>query len=232
MLPRFLTSLVVVSSIAVAAAQSADRDTTPDRAATLAVMERVADWQLANPSKRDVAGWEQAAGYAGMMALAEISSSPRFHDAMMKMAETNEWKPAKRIYHADDHAVGQTYVELYFKHHDARMIAPLRERFDYILAHPKNDNLDFDNAKNPDRTDKWSWCDALFMAPPAWIRLWKATDNKVYLDYAVDHWWKTSDFLYDKEEHLYARDSSYFTKREANGKKIFWARGNGWVMDG
>src|ERR1044071_7963654 len=70
------------------------------------------------------------------------------------------------------------------------------------------------------------------MAPPAWVRLWKATGNKAYLDYAVDHWWKTSDFLYDTEEHLYARDSSYFTKREANGKKIFWSRGNGWVMGG
>src|SRR5262249_9161952 len=42
----------------------------------------------------------------------------------------------------------------------------------------------------------------------------------------------TSDYLYDKEEHLYYRDSTYFEKREANGKKIFWSRGNGWVLAG
>jgi rhamnogalacturonyl hydrolase YesR len=148
------------------------------------------------------------------------------------MGEANAWKLGPRRYHADDHAVGQTYAELYLKHHDPRMIAALRETFDFILAHPKNDNLDFDGKKNPDRLDRWSWCDALFMAPPAWIRLWKATGNQAYLDFAIEHWWKTSDYLYDKEEHLYFRDSNYFDRRETNGRKIFWSRGNGWVMGG
>jgi len=45
-------------------------------------------------------------------------------------------------------------------------------------------------------------------------------------------WWITTDFLYDKAEHLYFRDSNYFDKREANGKKVFWSRGNGWVLAG
>jgi len=38
--------------------------------------------------------------------------------------------------------------------------------------------------------------------------------------------------LYDKEEHLYFRDSNYFNRREANGRKVFWSRGNGWVLAG
>jgi rhamnogalacturonyl hydrolase YesR len=70
------------------------------------------------------------------------------------------------------------------------------------------------------------------MGPPAWIRLYKATDDRRYLEFMDKEWWATSDFLYDKEEHLYFRDSTYFEKREANGKKIFWSRGNGWVMAG
>lgn len=45
-------------------------------------------------------------------------------------------------------------------------------------------------------------------------------------------WWKTTDYLYDKEEHLYYRDSRFFGQREANGKKVFWSRGNGWVLAG
>jgi len=46
------------------------------------------------------------------------------------------------------------------------------------------------------------------------------------------------NLLYDKEEHLFARDLNYVIKdeatdrREANGEKIFWSRGNGWVMGG
>ena len=204
----------------------------PDQAGVLAVMERAADWQLANPSKWGPLLWHNAALYTGVMALAEISPSPRFHDAMMQLGETHGWQLAERIYHADDHAVGQTWAELYFKHGDAKMIAPMRARFDHILAHPKDDNLEFDRVKNPDRLDRLSWCDALFMAPPAWLRLWKATGDQRYLDFAVTKWWVTSDFLYDREEKLYFRDSTIFEKREPNGRKVFWSRGNGWVMAG
>ena len=70
------------------------------------------------------------------------------------------------------------------------------------------------------------------MGPPAWVRLYAATGDEKYLDFAVTNWWRTTDFLYDQEEHLFFRDSTYFKKTEANGKKVFWGRGNGWVMGG
>jgi len=218
-----------------AQANSAESGPTKDPitpSAVLTIMEKVADWQLANPSKHPSTDWTQGAWYAGMMALAGIADSPRFHDAMMKMGAANEWNLGARPYHADDQCVGQTYAELYFQHKDAKMIAPLRERFDWILTHPKDDNLDFDRTKNPDALDRWSWCDALFMAPPAWLRRYGATGEKAFRDFMVRKWWVTSDYLYDKDEHLYFRDSSYFNKRETNGKKVFWSRGNGWVMAG
>jgi len=204
-----------------------------DGAAVLALMERAADWQLAHPKPTEaVDGWVYGAFYSGVMALAHESASPRFHDAMMKMGEASHWKLSERPYHADDHVVGQTYLSLYLQHHDARMLEPTQKSLDFILAHPKDDNLDFNEAKNPDRLDRWSWCDALFMAPPTWALLWKATGNRAYLDFAVTKWWVTSDFLYDKEEHLYFRDSTQFSRAERNGRKVFWSRGNGWVMAG
>jgi unsaturated rhamnogalacturonyl hydrolase len=196
------------------------------------MMEDVADWQLHHPAKWKPLEWHNAAFYAGVMALAKVSTGPRFLDKMTKLGEVNQWKLGPRAYHADDHAVGQTYAELFLQLHEPRMIAPMQEAFDGILAHPKDDNLDFDAKKNPDRLDRWSWCDALFMAPPAWIRLWAATGKPAYLDYAVTKWWVTSDYLYDKEEHLYYRDGSYFGKIEKNGRKVFWGRGNGWVLAG
>jgi unsaturated rhamnogalacturonyl hydrolase len=71
------------------------------------------------------------------------------------------------------------------------------------------------------------------MAPPVWVKMYKATGERKYLDYVHDlNWKRTSDLLYDKEEHLYARDASYINKREPNGKKIFWSRGEGWVLGG
>ena len=201
-------------------------------AAVLSIMERVADWQLAHPSPHSPTDWTYGAYDAGVMALAGISESPRFVEAMVKMGEANAWKLGPRSYHADDHCVGQTYAELFLLRRDPRIIAPMRAQFAWILAHPTDGSLDFDPKRNPTAGDRWSWCDSLFMAPPAWIRLYAATGAKVYLDFAVENWWQTSDYLYDRDEHLYFRDSTYFAKREANGEKIFWSRGNGWVLAG
>jgi rhamnogalacturonyl hydrolase YesR len=197
--------------------------------AILTAMERVADWQLEHPSKHHPTDWTQGAGYTGIMALAEISKNPKYRAAMIRMGEANGWKLGKRLYHADDQCVGQTYAELYLQKRDPKMIAPMRASFDQILANPREGDLNFKTRGNQDR---WSWCDALFMAPPAWLRLHTATGDKRYLDLAVNHWWRTSEYLYDEKEHLYFRDSNYFEKREANGRNVYWGRGNGWVMGG
>lgn len=216
----------------------------PKPAEVLAVMERVADWQLAHPpiikASEDLdnpsravqyspRGWVQGAGFTGIMALGEISKSPRFLDAMRQVGRENGWKPGPRLYHADDQCVIQTYAELYLHDHKPEMLAPSIARLDYDIEHPLAIGLEF---VGPHKNDRWAWCDSLFMAPPAWVRMWKATGNQAYLDYAVKNWWLTSDFLYDPAEHLYFRDSTFFKKREENGKKVFWSRGNGWVIGG
>jgi rhamnogalacturonyl hydrolase YesR len=211
------------------AAQAAAPSAAINPKAVLSTMERVADWQLANPSKHRPDDWTQAVGYNGIMALANISGSSKYRDAMIAMGEKNNWNLGPNHYHADDHIVGQTYAELYLQTHDPKMIAPMRASFDDILANRRSGTLEFTVKGNQDR---WSWCDALYMAPPAWLRLWAITGDQRYIDFAISEWWVTSDYLYDKEEHLYFRDSNYFDKREANGKKVYWGRGNGWVMGG
>jgi rhamnogalacturonyl hydrolase YesR len=198
----------------------------------LDLMERVADWQLAHPARWKPYEWHNGALYAGVMALASASDSPRFRAAMVRVGEQQQWQLGPRVYHADDHCIGQMYAELHRLDGDAKKIAPMRERFDHILAHRATNTLEFNRARNPRNQERWSWCDALFMSPPAWLRLWQATGDRRYLDFAVEEWWVTSDYLYDREEQLYYRDSSLFAKREKNGRKIFWGRGNGWVMGG
>lgn len=210
---------------------------TPRQREILEVMERVADWQLINPSKHRAADWTCATGWAGFMALSRISANSRFHDAMMKMGRENGWDllppdNSSRLYDADDHIVGQTYLELYLQHRDPAMFAKVRERFDYILAHPSQSELVFDKSKKGQERERWSWCDSLFMGPPTWVRLSVATGERAYLDFMVKEWAATSDYLYDKDEHLFFRDDTYFSKREANGEKVFWGRGNGWVLAG
>ncbi|MFO1488764.1 MAG: glycoside hydrolase family 88 protein [Verrucomicrobiota bacterium] len=195
----------------------------------LATMKRVADWQLAAPIRHRADDWTCGALYAGVMALDEIADIPKYRDAMTAIGRKQNWRPGPSRYYADDHCVSQMYLELYLKSGDAAMLKPTRELFDFILDHPITNSLDFKTGKSQNR---WSWCDALFMAPPAWIRLYKATQDRRYLDFMDREWHATSGFLYDTNQHLYFRDSSYFEKRESNGKKIYWSRGNGWVMAG
>jgi Glycosyl Hydrolase Family 88 len=166
---------------------------------------------------------------AGIVALDEIAGTPKYRDAMITMGRKFKWQPAPRPYHADDQCVSQIYLELYLKGPDSAMLQPTKQRFDFILAHPANGSL---RTEASGEQRRWTWCDALFMAPPAWIRLYKATGDRRYVDFMDQEWWATSDFLYDRSEHLFFRDRSYFDKREANGAKIFWSRGNGWVMAG
>jgi unsaturated rhamnogalacturonyl hydrolase len=198
----------------------------------LATMKRVADWQIAHPSAHGATEWTQGAYYTGMMALASISDNPKYHDAMMEMARKNDWKPSTNfIYHADNYCVLQTYLELYLQHHDPEMLEPAKQRCDQVMASPPKDENDLDFNK-PQAQEKWVWCDALFMSPPVWARLSVATGDKKYLDFMNERWWRTSNHLYDKQEHLFYRDDRFLAQHEANGKKVFWCRGNGWVMAG
>jgi len=211
----------------------------------LTVMTRVADWQLANPSKHNPLDWTHGALYAGYMALDGLVAATRYADAVAAVGKTAKWENWRKTYHADDYAVGQSYAELYMLYRDPDIIAPTKRQFEFILTNPldihvgeirygapRGTPLD---AEGKDRTPmRWWWCDALFMAPPVWAKLYDITDDAKYLDFMIKEWKATSEFLYDKEEHLYYRDKNYFPnlKKEANGKKIFWGRGNGWVMGG
>ncbi len=79
---------------------------------------------------------------------------------------------------------------------------------------------------------RWCWCDALFMAPPAFAQLTQQTGDRKYLDFALKEFWATTDFLFDPAEHLYYRDSRFFDRRDDRQRKMFWSSGNGWVFGG
>ncbi len=197
--------------------------------AILRVMTAAADWQLAHPSAHDPWDWTQAAFYTGMMAFSKVTDDGKYVAAMRAMGEKNQWRPGLRPGHADDYAVVATYAQLYQLDHDAKMLRPAAAVFNFLASRKYDEPLAWGEAIE---TRELAWCDALFMGPPAMAAMAKATGDKRYLDLANRLWWKTTEYLYDKDEHLYFRDSRYFDAREPNGRKIFWSRGNGWVIAG
>jgi len=205
------------------------------QAAILETAHAVADWQLEHPSKFPAKHWAQGPFYDGVMAISKLPGGQKYEEAMLRMGKANGWKIGKSGFYANDHCVGRTYCELYFKSKQEFMIQPLREQLDTVVNMPVPPVQDF---KDRASWKRWSWCDALYMASPTWVRLYAATHEKKYLDYMNTEWWAATEYLYDKEEHLFFRDSTYLwngrehPRKEANGKKVFWGRGNGWVLGG
>jgi rhamnogalacturonyl hydrolase YesR len=213
-------------------ASAADLDRAIARGDVLALMRRVADWQLANfpdPASRHPRGWEVAPFYIGTLALDRIAPDRRYQDAMIDRGEANQWEPHSRPYHADDQCVIQAYLELYRVRRDPKMLEPSKKRLDYVLAHPSNVAMDWDPPKCQER---WTWCDALFMAPMSWLEMWQATGDRAYLDFMNREWWATTERLFKPAAGLYFRDESFLDLREPNGRTIHWSRGNGWVFAG
>jgi rhamnogalacturonyl hydrolase YesR len=223
------------------------REERPSPESVKGITQKVADWQIAtfdeHGTYRALAGgrgwkgnypdlvWHMGALYTGMIEWWKVSDDPDVEAFLMMIGNRNDWKLYRRPYHADDHTVGQFYLSLYEAKKDPRMVTPTKERFDWILEHPKTGSLEWD-VEGTHAHDRWGWCDALFMAPPVWARLANVTGDRKYLDFMDQEYHATYDLLWDQEDKLFWRDSSYFLKREKNGSKLYWSRGNGWVFGG
>jgi rhamnogalacturonyl hydrolase YesR len=187
-------------------------------------LRKVADWQLARSQPYFDRIWTSSVMYTGFMAASAATGDARYRNAMMDMSRKFDFQLRDRLPNADDLSIGQTYIDLYFQEKRPSLLNLTKAELDDLLP--------LASVKPNDARIPWWWCDALFMAPPVWAKMFKATGDRKYLDYIHVNWKRTSELLYDNEEHLYARDASYIGKREANGKKIFWSRGEGWVMGG
>ncbi|MCO5949620.1 glycoside hydrolase family 88/105 protein [Mucilaginibacter flavidus] len=226
-------ALLLVGSNAFAGIKSSLSDSLLKQNSILNIMHSVADWQLNRWNTKGFnhpsVDWTNAACYTGIYALGAIKGNDKYLDALVKIGKDLNWQTGRNRFMADDYCIGQTYSLLSIKYQDKKMIRPFVLLADSIVNKPHDEPLDW---KNNIASREWAWCDALFMGPTALSYLSKATNNPAYLNTATKLWWKTTAYLYDPTEHLYFRDGSYLDRKEKNGQKVFWSRGNGWVLAG
>ncbi|NDV59061.1 glycoside hydrolase family 105 protein [Bacteroides sp. 519] len=206
------------------------------------VMKQVANWQMENFTYKTegnlhdygIDAWTNGVLYLGIFDWAEATGDTLGHKWLMSIGTENNWTipanfanyPKYSLYHADELCVAQFYLSMYGKYKQPEMLASVRQRADWIMHNPADSSMSYRNKQ------QWVWCDALFMAPPVYAQLSDITGNTAYLDFMHENFLKTYHHLYDKEANLFYRDDSYLGKTEANGEKIFWGRGNGWVLAG
>ena len=200
-------------------------------------MRRVADWQLAHigASPHGELNWVNATFYLGLTRWAEIAEMENgdtsYFQWLRRLGARNYWQVDQRMYHADDVCIAQTYLDLYAKYGDEAMRIPTVARTEWVMEHPSSGSFDLDYA-DASTLERWTWCDALFMAPPVYARLYARTGDKKYIRFMDKEYKETYKHLFDPEEHLFYRDHRYIGQQEANGEKVFWSRGNGWVVGG
>lgn len=217
-------------------------------------------WQFANmPEKgRGVEnprwnGWADGVFLSAVADWDEYDPSAGFRKVYHDIAYDLGWEPGRRSLNpANDVAVCLAYAKIYLlnpkpKHlvenldgmpwnpdtwdkllGGWKMLIPTIERLDFQMKdYPQTDGYTANVAVNQ---EKWSWCDALYMAAPTYALFANITGDAAYRKFMDREFRKLVGALYDKEECLIFRDINYLTKKEPNGAKVFWGRGNGWVI--
>lgn len=218
------------------AGQPAPGSSTLDPQQIVAVMKLAAEWQLAHPSPQDPRHWSMAPLYDGLIEASLVTGDARYLATVVRAGERVNFLLGSRTYHADGHGAGHAWLRIYMMNPelDPERLEPFIEQFNEIVQHPINEDLNFTEDPPPGRrrTDRWSWADALYMAPPTIAMLAQATGDKRYTRFMDAEMRVTYDALFDPEDHLFYRDSSYIGQQTPSGEKVFWSRGNGWVYAG
>ena len=216
-------------SAAVCLALCAARGAVAATADPLPLITKAADGQLKEMNGKAPSDWVAGVFYVGLLELYDATHDPKYLQAMKSIGEQNNWRlrspnGSAGPMHADGHTLGQMYLALFDIEKDPAMIAFTQRRMDAFVKY-----TDSPEAK---KQIPWYWCDALFMAPSVLAHLTQITGDPRYETAMHREWDLTSEALYDKSEHLFFRDDRFLKRTTRGGKKVFWSRGNGWVVAG
>jgi rhamnogalacturonyl hydrolase YesR len=186
----------------------------------VALMEKVADWQIAQFGGSTAETWIEGTFYAGLMATYRTTQQSKYLDTVNSWGAANNWGLISPDTNADDECAAQSFVESYDVQMDATKIAATKSALDGLVASPQQGR------------SLWWWADSLFMAPAVFAKLGAATSNTAYVDAMDTMFWDTVSYLQDPSSSLFWRDGSYFGQTCPGGGNMFWSRGNGWVIAG
>lgn len=199
---------------------------TPVAKEVVAIMHRVNDWQVGHPSmKPNDRNWERGTWYTGVMAAYKATGDEKFLTQAVNWGKQHQWQVGTEKQGANRLFCVETWAEVYFVKKDRAMIEPA------IMW------LDTEANNSPAGAKVWyleggrRYADSLYGACSL-AMLARATGNNKYLDYMHAFFWDVQAELFDKDDGLFYRDKRFIGQKTKNGKKVFWSRGNGWVIGG
>jgi rhamnogalacturonyl hydrolase YesR len=241
----FQILIFLIATIALQGCKVFQKGGITKSATTHQAMLKAMQWQEANPIfTKAPTDWTNGAYYVGVVKAHEATKSKEYLGALQAMAIRNHWKPWERFYHADDMNICYSYLYLNTLGEANVDLAPTSTIIkDHLYKPYPWKNGEAANLKGNKETEikekiLWWWCDALFMAPPVIINYSKQMKDPSYLKEMDKYYAEAYELLYDKQAHLFSRDARFLLTgkandiKEKNGEKVFWSRGNGWVLAG
>lgn len=231
---RLLKSLILAFVLIMAI--NSDAASRRDAAKVRDIISRVNGYWQSHNRPEATSFWHVAAYHTGNMEAYKLTGNKKYLAYSLAWAEHNEWKGAKNddrskwkysygetqehVLFGDWQICFQTYIDLYNLYPDEKRIKRAREVMEYEMSTPER--------------DYWWWADGLYMVMPVMTKLYGVTGNGKYLDKLYEYIQYSDSVMLDKETGLYYRDGKYVypKHKSANGKKDFWARGDGWVLAG
>ena len=184
--------------------------------------------------------WTRGVYYEGLMALYEIDADERYIDYTDRWACFHQWTPRNGVQtnDADDQCCGQTYVDRYLQSGGKEKIVHVITNLNKQMSTPNTkasvkQALREANA-NGELYGWWTWIDAIQMAMPLYMQVYKVTGDRRYADHAMKMYRWTRDTLagglFNEREGLWWRDKDFVAPYQTpDGKNCYWSRGNGWV---
>lgn len=205
------------------------------------VANNVATWQVhAYPTMDTMrywkstcaVSWENAVFLTGLYEWANYTQNQEWIDWCTYIADTSKYQLPNTlaVYNADNFVVGLMYGEMFDMCGDSVCIRSTYEDLQYIVSNPPKGDYEM-SGKTTDK-NHWTWCDALYMAPPTYAKIAVQMQDTAIINMLHAEFEETYNHLYSPEDSLFYRDARYFAQREKNGARVFWGRGNSWVAGG
>lgn len=199
------------------------------------IMKKVYIWQRENQTRSVIrrsgkirfikdTDWERGVFWSCVATAWKATGDQIYQLGVLNYTLHTGFRTGPNLRFADDLVCAQSYLDIYPCINQPEALEPTINFIRNMLDNPQKGRED------------WWWCDSLFMAPPVFAGLSKQTGNLDYLFYMNKAWWDSVSYLQDPETGLFYRDSRYIPNkegtelREANGEKVFWSRGIGWVI--
>lgn len=228
------TLFILVAGFVLAGASCGGQESSQDnffaKDNIISVMHRVNDYQLKHLQRKTDRNWIRATWYTGVMAFYKATDDQKLLDQATAWGEKHKWQVGTEGSGANKLTCCQTWLDLYMIRKEPERLAPTvawansRE-----FPAPGFDGVWYTHAP---RGKGHRYADSLYVGPPALAKLYKITGEKKYLEIMDAFYWDVYDEIYDKQARFFYRDKRFIGLRSANGKKILWSRGNGWVMGG